>query len=286
VSTQATTQRGTVTAIDEKPEIALRILVISGSRQLGDDMGHALRDWSHHLVSAVDWAEAVDTTANFTPAVVCAPLPMTVTDKAHCRILRARHADAPMIGYAEDGAARNSMLRDGIVDIAVRPSELSEPSVNGLLEQAIILRRSREGENSVWDSHIATNLRRSRMIGFIVTTAAGVVQCANTSMAKWLGYPDASYLVGINFARRHLKQPSEWTALSEATGNKEALIQAEVSALDVDGRWIALRLEVSAEPSCPTLLRLVALDESRLQLYQATAELAYQKAAEGQKAVQ
>lgn len=286
VSTQTTSQRGTVTAIDEKPDIELRVLVISENPKLGDDMGRALRHWSHHVVSTVDWADAVDMAADFMPAVVCAPLPTRVTEKAHCRVLRARHADAPMIGYAKDGAARNSMLRTGIVDIAVRPSELSGPSVNGLLQQAIILRRSFAGENTDWDSRIAPHLCRSRMVGLLVTTAAGVVQWANPSMAKWLGYPNASYLVGTNFANRHLKQSSEWTTLAEATGNEKALIQAEVSALDVDGRWIALKLEVSAEPSCLTLLRLVVMDETELQLYKATAELAYQKAADAQKVVQ
>jgi hypothetical protein len=51
-----------------------------------------------------------------------------------------------MMGYADAEAERNTLLRDGIADIAVHPSELSCPSVTGFLAQTILLLGSRVGE--------------------------------------------------------------------------------------------------------------------------------------------
>ena len=272
--------------IDKTTDDFLRVLVIAESASLCKDVDRALWIWPHRVATAVDWAGAIRVSKEFRPAVVCAPLPQSDRDNDLCRHLREQHTDIPIIGYAEDEAERNTLLRAGVVDIAVHPSELSEPSVTGLLEQAIVLCRSRAGGSLGSERHIVAPMRRSRMIGSIVVTAAGVVQCANACVTKWLGYPDASHLVGINFADKHLKRTSDWTALAKVAGDKEALVHAEVSALDVDGRWVAFRAEVSAEPACLMLLRVLFLDETKQQLYQAAAELAYQKAVDSHKAVQ
>ena len=282
---RATNGRGTAGVIDKETDDNLRVLVIAESTLHSDEFDTAVRIWPHRLEIGIGWAAAIQKSEHFKPAIVCAPIPKTNSDKELCRVLRAQHVDIPMIGYADADAERNTLLRDGVVDIAVHSSELSCPSVTGLFEQTILLCGSSVGEKSGWENHVATPLRRSQMIGSIIASTAGVVQWANTCVARWLGYPDAGYLLGVDFARRHLKRSSDWKALGEAADDKEAFIQAEISALDVDSRWIAFKVEVSAEPACLTLLRLSFLDETRNQLYKATAELAYKKATDDHKAV-
>jgi hypothetical protein len=95
------------------------------------------------------------------------------------------------------------------------------------------------------------------MIGSIIASRSGVVQWANTCAAKRLRYPDASYLLGVNFARRHLKRSSDWKALGEAASDNDALVPGELSVLDVKSRWIAFNVEVSAEPAWLSLVRLL-----------------------------
>ncbi len=79
----------------------LRVLVIAERIDLSDDVDRALWVWPHCVSSVVDWTGAIQVSKQFRPSVVCAPLPKTDSDKELCRLLRAQHANIPIIGYAD-----------------------------------------------------------------------------------------------------------------------------------------------------------------------------------------
>jgi len=277
VTTHGSGSFGTSLVINRNADNSLQVLVItqtSADRNVRDvDLSKSLRS----MAAVVDWAGATQRCEHFKPTAICTPMPQTGSDAKICQQLRSRHADIPIIGYAESDEERNNLLRVGIADIAVHQAELSEPSVTRLLEQAIAHRSTSKESSSRPANRISAPLAQSRMIGSIIASSAGVIQSANTCVAKWLGYPRASNLIGVNFVQRHLKRSSDWAPLARAADDQDALIRRELSALDVDNRSLAFRVEVSADPACSMLLRLLFLDITRQQLYKAALDVAYQK---------
>lgn len=263
---------------------ALRVMIIDSDIAMCKELHEAFRSRVNEPPAIADLASALDRGATFGPDVVCAKSPSTDREKTLLTEFRAHCAATPIVGYSETDDGRNGLLRSGNVDLAVNVSDMHGPWAITILDDAIRLHRARDRDEREWAEQAP--LRDSKTFGSIVATATGVVQSANTCIAKWLGYPDPSYLVGVNFPRRHLKRPSEWNRLSKAVSLPDTSIKAELPGRDVDGRWLAFTFEASAKVECRGLVRLLILDETEKELLKATLELHFEKARVGNGAVQ
>lgn len=236
--------------------------------------------------TVVEWDDTIDGIRRFAPTAILLPVPNSADANKICRELQTQRGEIPIVGYAEDLGERNLLLREGFADIAVDVADLNQVPLARLRDQAAFLRLFRAGKTLGHPDPSGHGFDRCRLIGCLIASKGGVVQWANTCIARWLGYPNSDYLAGVNFSRRHLKKASDWTGLAEAADNDNGYACSEISALDVDGRWAAFRIEATAEPAYSGLLRLTLLEETKLQLYKAAAELALHRDEDGRKLMQ
>lgn len=236
--------------------------------------------------TVVSWEDTIDGVRRVAPTAIVVPAPNSADARRICRELLTQRGEIPIVGYAENLGERNLLLREGIADIAVDIADLNQLPLARLRDQAAFLRQFRAGRESGHPDPSGHGFDRSRMIGCVIASTGGVVQWANTCIARWLGYPNPDYFTGVNFSRRHLKKASDWMTLAGAADNENSYACSEISALDVDGRWAAFRIEAMAEPAYAGLLRLTLLEETKLQLYKAAAELALHRDEDGRKLMQ
>lgn len=263
-----------------------RVLVVApraDSRNPSDRRQLRVRDATS---TVVDWEDTIDGIGKFAPTVILVPIPNSADARRTCRKLLTQRGEIPVVGYAENFWERNLLLREAFADIAVDIADLNQFPLARLRDQAAFLKQFRAGETSGHPDPGGHGFHRSKMIGCLIASAGGVVQWANTCIARWLGYPNASYFTGVNFSRRHLNNASDWTVLAEAADNEKAYACSEISALDVDGRRAAFRIEAMAEPAYSGLLRLLLKNETELQTYKAMAEVALYRDEDERKAMQ
>lgn len=242
----------------------VRILVLDNDRGTPQLIENALWTWPHRIAMAGCAADAIAMCRNLEPAALIVSLDFSA-DRSQAAIaaLRNELPNTVIIAFTAsvDAPNRGMLLELGANAVLTR-EELQRPTLHSLL-----MRLRQEPANDVVpvtraDALLGLPWRESKIVGSVICDIGGTVKAANECLAAWLGYPQASSLIGKCIRRDLLSSPADWAPWKTVAGDMGAVVQCSAAVRARNKQLMSMDIEVFAAPNSPTEIQAVFVDKS------------------------
>lgn len=252
--------------VDVDDNALVRVLVLDDDPGTPQLIENALWTWPHRIAMAGCAADAITMCRHLEPAALIVSLDFAA-DRSQTVIaaLRNELPNTVIIAFAAsaDAPNRGTLLDLGANAVLTR-EELQRPTLHSLL-----MRLRQEPVNGVvpvtrTDAPLGLPWRESKIVGSVICDISGTVKAANACLAVWLGYPQASSLLGKCIWRDLLSSPADWSAWKTVAGDMTAIVQCSAAVRARNKQLLWMEIEVFAAPNSPTEIQAVFVDKSEL----------------------
>lgn len=242
----------------------VRILVLDDDPGTPQLIENALWTWPHTISMAGCAADAITMCRHLEPAALIVSLDFSA-DRSQTLIaaLRSELPNTVIVAFTASAETPDrSTLLDLGADTVLTREELQRPTLHGLL-----MRLRQEPVNGVVpvtraDVLLALPWRESKILGSLICDSGGTVTAANECLAAWLGYPQASSLLGKCIWRDLLSRPADWSPWKTVAGDMSAVVQCSTAVRARNKQLLWMDIEVFAAPNSPTEIQAVFVDKS------------------------